>query len=158
GRTDFAILDVHDLAIARRRGLPLVGVAPIVDRPLASVIARDRTAVRAPSDLDGKTVGVTGLPSANAGLDPGLRAGGLGPDAVHRVTIGFGAVPALAAGRIDAATAFWNAEGVTLERRGIPVRIFKVDDYGSPSYPELVLTATRDELRKRPGLARDVVA
>src|SRR6266516_7352559 len=27
GRTDFAILDIHDLAIARERGLPLVGVA-----------------------------------------------------------------------------------------------------------------------------------
>src|SRR5919201_7165370 len=46
GRTDFAILDVHDLAIARRRGLPIVGVAPIVDRPLAAVIAADRRAVR----------------------------------------------------------------------------------------------------------------
>src|SRR6266516_2964124 len=39
GRTDFAILDIHDLAIARRRGFGIVGVAPIVDRPLASVIA-----------------------------------------------------------------------------------------------------------------------
>ena len=66
---DFAILDVHDLAIARRRGLPLVGVAPIVDRPLASVIARDRSQVRTPADLAGKTVGVTGLPSDNAVLD-----------------------------------------------------------------------------------------
>ncbi len=157
GRTDFAILDIHDLAIARRRGLPLVGVAPIVDRPLASVIARDRKAVRTPADLAGKTVGVTGLPSDNAVLDEVLRAGGLGPDAVHRVTIGFGAVPALVAGRIDAATAFWNAEGVTLERRGVPVRVFRVDDFGAPSYPELVLATTRRTLRERAGLVREVV-
>ena len=72
-------------------------------------------------------------------LDAVLRAGGLDPDAVHRVTIGFGAVPALVAGGIDAATAFWNAEGVTLERQGVPIRVFRVDDYGAPSYPELVL-------------------
>src|SRR5689334_22168091 len=85
GRTDFAILDIHDLAIARRRGLPIVGVAPIVDRPLASVIARDRRAVQAPAALAGKTVGVTGLPSDNAVLDEILRAGGLAPGAVHRV-------------------------------------------------------------------------
>src|SRR5215471_8172155 len=40
GRTDFAILDIHDLGIARERGLPLVGVMPIVQRPLAAVLAR----------------------------------------------------------------------------------------------------------------------
>ena len=39
GRTDFAILDIEDLGIARERGLDLVGVAPIVSAPLASVIA-----------------------------------------------------------------------------------------------------------------------
>src|SRR5436190_16630430 len=30
GRAQFAILDIHDLAIARERGLDLVGVMPIV--------------------------------------------------------------------------------------------------------------------------------
>jgi NitT/TauT family transport system substrate-binding protein/putative hydroxymethylpyrimidine transport system substrate-binding protein len=157
GRAQFAILDIHDLAIARHRGLPLFGVAPIVDRPLASVIARDPREVRTPADLAGKTVGVTGLPSDDAVLDSILRAGGLPPSAVHRVTIGFGAVPALAAGRIDAATSFWNDEGVTLRRRGVPVRIFRVDDFGAPSFPELVLTTTRSVLAHQPALVHAVV-
>jgi putative hydroxymethylpyrimidine transport system substrate-binding protein len=156
GRTDFAILDIHDLAIARRRGLPLVGVAPIIDRPLASVIAR--RPIGSPADLAGKTVGVTGVPSDNAVLDAVLRAGGLAPSAVHRVTIGFGAVPALAAGRVDAATAFWNDEGVALRRRGVPVRIFRVDHFGAPSYPELVLATTEPLARQRPGLVREMVS
>ena len=42
GRTDFAILDIHDLGIARERGFDLVGVMPLVQRPLAAVIARRR--------------------------------------------------------------------------------------------------------------------
>ena len=71
-RADFAILDIHDLAIARERGIPIVGVAPIVERPLAAVIAADPNAVRSPADLAGKTVGVTGLPSDDAVLDPVL--------------------------------------------------------------------------------------
>ena len=37
---------------------------------------------------------------------------------VDRVTIGFGAVANLLAGKVDAATAFWNAEGVVLRERG----------------------------------------
>ena len=157
GRAQFAILDIHDLAIARERGFDLVGAMPIVQRPLASVIARDRGVVKRPRDLDGRTAGVTGLPSDDAVLDSVVAADGGVPAQVHRVTIGFNAVAALAAGRIDAATAFWNAEGVTLQRQGVPIRIFRVDDYGAPRYPELVLVTTSKTLNNDPGLVHEVV-
>ena len=42
--------------------------------------------------------------------------------------------------------AFWNAEGVTLQRKGLPVREFKIDDYGAPPWPEVVLATTRTTL------------
>lgn len=157
GRAQFAILDIHDLAIAREQGFDLVGVAPIVQRPLASVIAGDRAVVRRPRDLDGRTVGVTGLPSDEAVLDSVVSADGGDPSQVHRVTIGFNAVAALAAGRVDAATAFWNAEGVTLQRQGVPTRVFRVDDYGAPRYPELVMVTTAKTLDGDPSLVHDVV-
>ena len=139
GRADFAILDIHDLAIARESGLEPVAIEPIVQRPLAAVIAGDRDAVREPADLEGGEAGVTGLPSDDAVLDSVLESGGADPDAVERITIGFDAVPQLSAGRLEAATAFWNAEGVALRRAGVPTREFRVDDYGAPRYPELVL-------------------
>ncbi len=117
GRAEFAILDIHDLGLARERGLDVVGIAPIVQRPLAAVLV-DLIDVRRPRDLEGRTVGVTGLPSDDAVLDSVLEADGADPDAVDRVTIGFNAVASLAAGRVDAATAFWNAEGVDAEHDG----------------------------------------
>jgi putative hydroxymethylpyrimidine transport system substrate-binding protein len=157
GRAQFAILDIHDLAIARERGLDLVGVMPIVTRPLAAVIARDRSEVRSPRDLDGKTVGVTGLPSDDAVLDSVLAAGGADPSSVDRVTIGFQAISALASGKVDAATGFWNAEGVTLTRMGVPIREFRVDDYGAPRYPELVLCTTGAIVRSQPALVKSMV-
>ena len=157
GRTDFAILDIHDLGLARERGLDVVGVSSIVGRPLAAVIARDRDAVQTPADLEGGTVGVTGLPSDDAVLDSVLEAGGADPDSVRRVTIGFDAVPTLAAGKLDAATAFWNAEGVALQGLGVPTREFRVDDYGAPEYPELILTTSAETLRERPELVRSMV-
>lgn len=157
GRAQFAILDIHDLAIARERGFDLVGVMPIVQRPLASVIAGDPRAVKRPRDLEGRTVGVTGLPSDDAVLDSVVSADGGDPKQVHRVTIGFNAVASLAAGRIDAATAFWNAEGVTLQRQGVPIRVFRVDDYGAPRYPELVLVTTSKTLNDDPDLVHEVV-
>lgn len=158
GRTDFAILDIHDLGIARERGLDLVGVAPIVQRPLAAVLARADGPVRRPRDLEGNTVGVTGLPSDEAVVDSEVRADGGDPERVEEVTIGFNAVSSLAAGKIDAATGFWNAEGVALRRAGVPVRIFKVDRYGAPPYPELVLTTTGRTLQAKPELVAAVVA
>lgn len=157
GRADFAILDIHDLAIARERGLDLVGVSPIVQRPLAAVIAGDRDQVRAPSDLEGGTVGVTGLPSDDAVLRSVLEAGGADPGVVRSVTIGFDSIAALSSGRVDAATAFWNAEGVMLRRLGVATREFRVDDYGAPPYPELVLCTSRSALRSDGALVRDVV-
>ena len=153
GRAEFAILDIHDLAIADARGLDLVAITPIVQRPLAAVIAADRNRVRRPRDLEGGTAGVTGLPSDDAVLDSVLESDGTDPASVRKVTIGFAAISSLAAGKVDAATAFWNAEGVTLERRGIPIREFRVDDYGAPRYPELVLCATRGLLGEKPHLA-----
>ena len=157
GRTDFAILDIHDLGIARERGLDLVGVMPIVQRPLAAVIARADGTVHSPRDLEGQTVGVTGLPSDEAVVDSEVSADGGDPALVDRVTIGFDAVASLAAGKVDAVTGFWNAEGVTLPRRGIPVRIFKVDRYGAPPYPELVLTTSRRTLESDPALVKAVI-
>jgi NitT/TauT family transport system substrate-binding protein/putative hydroxymethylpyrimidine transport system substrate-binding protein len=157
GRADLAILDIHDLGIARERRLELVGVMPLVQRPLAAVIAAADEEVKRPRDLEGRTVGVTGLPSDEAVVDSEVGADGGNPARVRRLTIGFNAISSLASGKVDAATGFWNAEGVALRRRGVPIRIFKVNEYGAPPYPELVLVASRGTLEGRRDLVGSVV-
>jgi ABC-type nitrate/sulfonate/bicarbonate transport system substrate-binding protein len=155
GRVNFAILDIHDLAIARERGANIVGILPIVERPLASVIAAP--AVTAPRRLVGQTVGVSGAPSDTAVLDSIVAGSGGQPNALKTITIGFNAVSDLLAGKVAAATAFWNDEGVTLNRRRPGFHVFRVENYGAPSYPELVVCATAKSLKAEPGLARSVV-
>jgi putative hydroxymethylpyrimidine transport system substrate-binding protein len=157
GRVDFAILDIHDLALADRSDPshpPIVGILPIVERPLAAVIAAP--GISSPRQLAGHTVGVPGDPSDFAVLRSVVAGSGGDPARVHTVDIGYNAVADLLSGRVQAATAFWNDEGVTLERRsrGRRFHIFRVDDYGAPSYPELVVCATRASLRAHPGRAR----
>jgi putative hydroxymethylpyrimidine transport system substrate-binding protein len=158
GRADFAILDIHDLGIARERGLRLVGLMPVVQRPLAALIAAGHDPVRRPRDLEGRLVGVTGLPSDEAVVDSEVAADGGDPALVRRVTIGFNAVSSLAAGKVAAATGFWNAEGVALRRRGIRIRVFKVSRYGAPPYPELVLATSRRTIARDPELVDAMVA
>ena len=57
---------------------------PIVQRPLAAVIARGDAGVRRPRDLEGRTVGVTGLPSDEAVVDSEVSADGGDPAEVER--------------------------------------------------------------------------
>ncbi|HSI81643.1 MAG TPA: ABC transporter substrate-binding protein [Solirubrobacterales bacterium] len=142
GGAELAILTAGDLGVALERGLALRPVAEIVREPLGAVIAADRREIAEPRDLEGARVGVTGLPSDDAVLDAVLEAGGGDPAAVERVQIGFESVAALAAGRLDAATGFWSAEGVALRRLGVPTREFRVSDHGG-SYPELLLVAAQ---------------
>ena len=60
------MLDIHDLGLARERGSDFVGVGALVQRPLAAIIARSD--VKRPRDLEGRRVGVSGLPSDPAVL------------------------------------------------------------------------------------------
>ena len=155
GRVDFAILDIHDLAIARERGAQIVGIMAIVERPLSAVIAAPR--IRTPKQLEGKLVGVTGVPSDTGVLDSIVQGAGGNPALPETVTIGFNAVPDLLAGKVAAATAFWNDEGITLRRRRPGFHVFRVDAYGAPPYPELVLCASRTTLGHERTLAAAVV-
>jgi putative hydroxymethylpyrimidine transport system substrate-binding protein len=155
GRADLSVLDIHDLALAREHGANVVGVAALVQRPLASVIAA--RGVGSPRALEGRRVGVTGVPSDDAVLRSTVRGAGGNPARVRTVTIGFNAVAGLLAGRVAAATAFWNIEGVALARKGSGFHPFKVDDYGAPSYPELVVAVTRSTFAHRPDMIRRVL-
>ncbi|MGH2868739.1 MAG: ABC transporter substrate-binding protein [Solirubrobacteraceae bacterium] len=156
GRADFAVLDIHDLALARSHGQDIVGIMAIVQRPLAAMIAAP--GIANPRQLAGRTVGVSGLPSDRAVLHSIVAGAGGDPARLNPITIGFNAVADLLAGRVAAATAFWNDEGVTIRRRRPGFHVFRVDQYGAPAYPELVLAATRASLRAHPDLARSVVS
>src|SRR3954465_357740 len=87
GRADLAVVDIHDLGLARERGADIVGVGALVQRPLAAVIAR--AGIHRPRDLEGKRVGVTGLPSDDAVLRAVVEHDGGDYSRVKRTTIGF---------------------------------------------------------------------
>jgi ABC-type nitrate/sulfonate/bicarbonate transport system substrate-binding protein len=156
GRAQMAILDIHDLALARAKGRDVVGVMAIVQRPLAAILAQPH--VRTPRALEGRRVGVTGLPSDDAVLRSIVEGAGGDAAKVRKVTIGFEAIPTLLSKRVDGATAFWNAEGVAVRAKRPGIREFRVDDYGAPPYPELVLATSRETLRDDRAIIRATVS
>lgn len=159
GKVELGVLDIHDLAIARSQGADLVAVGALVGKPLAALIAQP--SISRPRDLAGRTVGVSGLPSDPAFVKAIVEHDGGDYARVKQVTIGFNAVSRLLTKRVDAVPAFWNAEGVALKERGLAAKEFRVEDYGAPAYPEVVLVTARRTLsaeRERIAGALDAIA
>lgn len=156
GRAQLALLDIHDLALARETGADVVAVGALIGQPLAALLAQP--GIRRPRDLEHRTVGVSGLRSDPAFLKAIMHADGGDASTVRQVTIGFSAVQRLLTRRVDAVPAFWNAEGVALRERGHPVKAFKVEDYGAPAYPEVLIITSERTLAARPGDIRASLA
>jgi putative hydroxymethylpyrimidine transport system substrate-binding protein len=154
----FGLADGSDVAGLIARGGDAQAVMAIVQRPLGGLIASASERLRSPADLQGRTVGITGVPSDTAVLDTEVRHAGGDPRRVHVVTIGFGGGQALAAGRIDAFTGFIPDDGVQLRVSGHPIAAFALDRNGGPAYPGLVAFTTRGLIASDPALVRGFVA
>jgi putative hydroxymethylpyrimidine transport system substrate-binding protein len=158
GKADFGLADGSDVETLIAKGGDAQAVMAIAERPLGGLITRASEHLSSPAQLQGKEVGITGVPSDSAVLDTEVRAAGGTPSRVHVVTVGFNGAQALRAGRIAAFTGFWPADGVQLQVTGEPVRSFKLDQWGGPPYPGLVAFTTRRLIAADPALVRNFVA
>jgi putative hydroxymethylpyrimidine transport system substrate-binding protein len=158
GRASFGLADGSDVATQIARGQDAEAVMAIAQRPLGGLIALASEKLRSPVSLDGRTVGITGVPSDTAVLDTVVSSAGGDPARVHVVNVGFNGAEDLAAGRIAAFTGFWPADGVQLRVSGHPITVFKLDSYGGPAYPGLVAFTTRTLAASDPQLVRAFVA
>ncbi len=149
GRVDLAISYEPELLLARDKGARLVAVGAIVQKPLTSLVSLPAGKVRTPADLAGKTVGTAGIPYQSAYLKTILAAAHVPADSVREVNVGFNLVPAMLSKRVDATLgAFWNVEGVSLDRARRRPSIIRMDQAGVPPYDELVLVARQADLAK----------
>jgi putative hydroxymethylpyrimidine transport system substrate-binding protein len=155
GQVDFGLIDIHDLGLARQSGAEVVGVGALVQKPLAALVGDP--SLKRPRDLEGKTVGVSGLPSDPAFLEAIVEADGGDPRTIRQVTIGFNAVASLLARKVDAVPVFWTAEGVALRERGRTTSEFRVEDYGAPAYPEVIVMTRPELVRDEPERVRRVL-
>jgi NitT/TauT family transport system substrate-binding protein/putative hydroxymethylpyrimidine transport system substrate-binding protein len=156
GKADLGIVSLLDFLTSYAQGEPITIVMALEQRPLGSLLALERSGVTRPRDLEGRLVGVTGVPSDLAAVRAMVTYDGGNPDRVRTVTIGFNAVQNLLSGKVDAAVGFWNSEGVQLQAEE-PTRIFRLDEYGAPPYPELVVFARNETIQDRPDLIRGFI-
>lgn len=148
GRVDMAISYEPELLLARDRGLQLVSIGALVQRPLTSIIALPGQHVHTVRDLVGKRVGTAGIPYQAAELRTALQTAGVNPAKVQEVDVGFNLVPAMLSGRVAATLGgFWNYEAVQLQLMHKHPVVIPVNEAGVPNYDELVLVVRAGEAR-----------
>ena len=150
-RADIGIVSLLDFLTSYQQKQPITAFMALEQRPLGSLLALEKSGVASPKDLEDQTVGVTGVPSDLAAVNSMVANAGGDPTKVKTVTIGFNAVQNLIAGKVKAAVGFWNAEGVQLQAQE-PTKVFKLDEFGAPAYPELVAFAGNDTINDNPAL------
>lgn len=158
GRDDFGISYQAEVLLARAQGVPVVSVAAVIQQPLLVMMALRSSGITRPRDFRGKSVGISGLASDDALLSTVLGADGLTLDDVRIVNVGYDLVPALITGKVDVVTGtYWNHETLIAEREGYPVNVIKVEEWGVPSYYELVLVASEETVANRADVVRTLV-
>jgi len=150
GRADMAISYEPELLLARDRGLPLVSVGALVQRPLTSIIALGDRHISRVADLAGKQVGTAGIPYQSAELQTALQRAGVSPSRVREIGVGFNLVPAMLSHKVDATIGgFWNYEAIQLTQAHRNPTVIPVDQAGVPRYDELILVVRQDEAQRQ---------
>ena len=150
GRVDLAISYEPELMLARDKGADLVSVAALVQKPLTSIMSVGKDGIKNPAQLKGKTVGTAGIPYQSAYLKAILAQANVDAGTVKEVNVGFNLVPAMLSKKVDATLgAFWNVEGVQLQRQRKDPSIIRLEQAGVPTYDELVIVARAQDLRDR---------
>jgi putative hydroxymethylpyrimidine transport system substrate-binding protein len=159
GRTDLAISYEPEVVLAQEKGLDVVAIGALVNRPLTSMIWLAKSGLKSVAGLKGKTVAYAGIPYQEAFLKTILGRAGLSLSDVKAVNVGFGLLPALVGGSAQAMLGgYSNVEGVDLRERGLKPVVTPVDRLGVPTYDELVLVANRETLEAEPEKFRLFIA
>jgi putative hydroxymethylpyrimidine transport system substrate-binding protein len=131
------------------QGLPLVRIATLVATPLNTLVVLADSDIKNLSQLKGKTVGYSIGGFETVFLKVMLESQGLSLDTVKLVNVNFSLSPSLFSKSTDAVIgAFRNFELNQMDIEGRPGRAFYVEEYGIPSYDELILVTHQDYIKE----------
>ncbi len=157
-KVDLAISYESEMFYGQQEGLPVVAVSTIVPVPLNSLIVTPKDHVTKLSQMKGKKVGITGIPSDGAIYQMLLRTTHMTSKQIPSVTVGENLVPSILSGRVDAIVGgYRNVEAIQIaQEMGTKPTVFPASSLGVPNYAELVLVANRNRLKSDPAYAAEV--
>ncbi|OCA87108.1 ABC transporter substrate-binding protein [Pseudobacillus wudalianchiensis] len=146
GKVTLGISYQPDVIMARTdQGVKVKSVGAIVRSPLNRVMFLKDSPIQRPKDLEGKTVGFTGIPLNEAIIETMVAKDKGNPKKVNMIDVGFELNSAVVTKKADAVVgAYINHEVPLLKHEGHETRNFDPTKYGVPNFYELV-AVTSDE-------------
>lgn len=166
GGVDFATAHSTEVLTARDKGLPVVSIATNHQFGTAGVMMPADSGVTELKQLEGKTLGITGIPFNKIMLEHMLEKANVDVSKVKTVVVGFTPMPLLLSKRIDglgdaitwSEPAMYNVQVKKDAADKSTYNYFAFYENGVPRYYTLGVVATEDTLENKPDLARKFLA
>jgi len=162
GGVTFATAHSTEVITARSRDLPVVSIATNHQFGTAGIMMPVTSGVTTIKGVEGKTLGVTGIPFNKTMLEYSLKKSGVDVDKVKIVTVGFTPMPLLMSQRIDglgdaitwSETAMYNSQLKKPADDKSTYKFFAFYENGVPRYYTFGVVAEEHALAKNPDLAK----
>jgi putative hydroxymethylpyrimidine transport system substrate-binding protein len=162
GGVQFATAHSTEVITARSKGLPVVSIATNHQYGMAGIMVPATSGVTSLKQLEGKTLGITGIPYNRTMLEYCLTSAGVDLSKVNIVIVGFTPMPLLLSKRIDglgdaitwSEPAMYNVQLDKPPEDKSTYKYFAFYQNGLPRYYTLGVVASEDTVNKNPELAR----
>jgi ABC-type nitrate/sulfonate/bicarbonate transport system substrate-binding protein len=158
GIADFGFSYSAGVAFARASGADVTSVFAVLQHTALEIGVRaDRSDIKTPKDLDGKTYAGFGTPDEKPLLQTVIRHAG-GKGVFKDVTLNTSAYDAVYRGKADFTLPLATWEGIQAKLVGKPLKTFKLARYGVPPEYSSLIASSDSFLRAEPGVARRFLA
>jgi ABC-type nitrate/sulfonate/bicarbonate transport system substrate-binding protein len=158
GVADFGFSYSAGVAFARAAGADVTSVFAVLQHTALEIGVRaDRSDIKTPKDLDGKTYAGFGTPDEKPLLQTVIRHAG-GKGVFKDVTLNTSAYDAVYRGKADFTLPLATWEGIQAKLVGKPFKTFKLARYGVPPEYSALIASSSAFLRSDPDVARRFLA
>ena len=155
GAYQMGFADINSLVKYRDnpRNAAVQAVMMVYDTPAFSIVTLKKSGIKAPKDLEGKTLGAPAADGAWAQWPIFVQANKIDASKVKIDNVGFPVrEPMLAQGKVDAITGFWFSSYMNLRANNVPAEdivVLHMRDYGVDLYGNVII-ASPDFMKASP--------
>jgi putative hydroxymethylpyrimidine transport system substrate-binding protein len=147
GQADVALSYQTQLYLLCDQGLPLRRTGTLINQPLNTLMATQKSDIHAIADLKGRKIGYSVAGVEDVLIGTMLGTAGLTLADVTLINVNFNIVTALLSGEVDAVIGgYRNFEENELKAQGANPVVFLPEDYGVPPSDELIMMSNAKAL------------
>lgn len=142
GKADIGITYEPEFLEQVDRGLPLIRVGTLIDKPLDCIVVLNESGIKTIADLKGKKIGTGSNGLNSVMLKTVLKNAGINENEVELINVRYNLTQALLSHKVDAVTGLMrNVEVPQIELTGKKVTAFFPEENGIPTYSVLIFVA-----------------